>query len=115
MRSDGLMAQSRTLGGGAAVTRRSPRASLASRSRAPAASVPAVNSEKDNRWSAQDSWTVRSGWGWRAFLVMALMFLGAAIILAGNHMGTLAILWVVIAVGWFATSMWLWRQHSRRD
>lgn len=43
---------------------------------------------------------------------MALIFLGAAIILAGNHMGTLAILWVVIAIGWFGTSMWLWRQHS---
>jgi hypothetical protein len=35
------------------------------------------------------------------------------IILLGNHQTTLAALWGVIAAGWFITSMWLWRQHSR--
>jgi hypothetical protein len=72
-----------------------------------------VNSRRDDRWSAQDSWTVRSGWGWRAFLLMALMAVGAAIIFAGNHLGTLAIFWVIIAIGWFTAAMWLWRQHSK--
>jgi hypothetical protein len=70
-------------------------------------------SRDDDKWSPQDSRSVRSVWGWRAFLVMALVFLGVAIILAGNGAGTFAILWAVIAIGWFATSMWLWRQHSR--
>lgn len=100
------------------MARRGSRASLASRSRsaratAAPANVRTVSSGRDDRWSPQDSWTVRSGWGWRAFLLMALIFLGTAIILAGNHAGTLAVLWVVIAVGWFTAAMWLWRQHSK--
>jgi hypothetical protein len=45
--------------------------------------------------------------------MLSLMALGVALILPANHHGTLAIFWVVIAVGWFVTSMWLWRQHSR--
>jgi hypothetical protein len=70
-------------------------------------------SADDDKWSPQESRSVRSPWGWRAFLLMSLVFLGVAIILAGNGAGTFAILWVVIAIGWFAASMWLWRQHSR--
>jgi hypothetical protein len=60
-----------------------------------------------------ESWTVRSGWGWRAFFMMALVAIGVAIILAGNGAGTFGILWLVIAAGWFATSMWVWRKHTR--
>ena len=70
-------------------------------------------SRDDDKWSPEESRSVRSPWGWRAFLVMSFVFLGVAIILAGNGAGTFAILWVVIAIGWFSASMWLWRQHSR--
>lgn len=45
--------------------------------------------------------------------MLSLVAIGVAIILAGNGAGTLAILWLVIAAGWFATSMWLWRKHVR--
>jgi hypothetical protein len=56
---------------------------------------------------------VRTGWIWRGFLVLTLLAVGVAIIMEANHKATLAILWVVIAGGWFATAMWLWRLHSR--
>lgn len=69
--------------------------------------------EKDAQWSVQESRSVRNGWVWRGFLMLALLGIGVAIVLAGNHDGTLAALWLVIAAGWFATSMWLWRQHTR--
>jgi hypothetical protein len=65
------------------------------------------------KWNVQESRSVRSGWIWRAFLMLTLLAVGVAIIMEANRQGTLAILWVVIAAGWFATSMWLWRQHSR--
>src|SRR5579884_3757942 len=64
-------------------------------------------------WDVQESRSVRSGWVWRGFLMLALLGVGVAIIMAGNHQSTLAVLWLVIAAGWFATSMWLWRQHGR--
>jgi hypothetical protein len=35
------------------------------------------------------------------------------IILASSGKTTFAVLWGVIAVGWLAISMWLWRQHTR--
>jgi hypothetical protein len=44
---------------------------------------------------------------------MSFVALGIAIILFGNGLGTFGILWVVIALGWFGISMWLWRQHIR--
>jgi Na+/phosphate symporter len=56
---------------------------------------------------------VRSGWGWRAQLLLALIAIGAAIIFITNHLAVLAALWVVIGVGWFAIAMWLWRQHAK--
>jgi hypothetical protein len=67
----------------------------------------------EGRYDVSESWSVRSGWGWRTFFMLSLIAVGVAIILAGNHAGTLAILWLVIAAGWFATSMWLWRKHLR--
>ena len=67
----------------------------------------------NEKWEVQESRSVQNPWAWRGVLLIALMFLGVAIILNGNHHQTFAILWVVIAAGWFAASMWLWRQHSR--
>jgi hypothetical protein len=78
-----------------------------------AAPAPAAKPAKPEKWDVQESRSVRNAWVWRGFLMMALFALGVAIILNGNHHSTLAILWVVIGVGWFAIAMWLWRQHSR--
>lgn len=68
---------------------------------------------QSKEWAASESRSVRSGWVWRGFLMLTMLAVGVAIIMASNHHATLAILWVVIAVGWLATSMWLWRQHTR--
>ena len=65
------------------------------------------------RWDVSQSRSVRSGWAWRGMMVMSLLALGVAIILAGNHQATLGLLWVVIALGWFGVSMWMWRMHAR--
>lgn len=46
-------------------------------------------------------------------MLMSLVAIGIALILAGNGYGTFAILWGVIALGWFGVSMWLWRMHIR--
>ena len=70
---------------------------------------------KDNRYSVQDSRSVRSVWVWRGFLLMSLVALGVVIILAGNGKTGFAIAWGVIAAGWFAVAMWLWRQHTRMN
>jgi hypothetical protein len=67
----------------------------------------------DDRYSVQDSRSVRSVWVWRAFLFMSLIAAGITIILATNGKTTFAILWGVIAAGWFGVAMWLWYQHSR--
>ena len=67
----------------------------------------------NEKWDVQESRSVRNPWAWRGYFMVSLMFIGVAIILNGNHHQTFAILWVVIAAGWFAASMWLWRQHSR--
>jgi hypothetical protein len=69
--------------------------------------------QSTEKWEVQDSRSVRSGWIWRGFLMLTLLAVGVAIIMEANHHGTLAIMWGVIAAGWFAISMWLWRQHSR--
>ena len=67
----------------------------------------------EGRYSVQDSRSVRSVWGWRGMLLMSLIGIGAALVFAGNGLYTLAILWGVIAAGWFGISMWLWRMHSQ--
>jgi hypothetical protein len=67
----------------------------------------------NEKWDVQESRSVRTPWIWRGFLLLSLFGIGVAIILDGNHQRTFAILWLVISAGWFATSMWLWRQHSR--
>jgi hypothetical protein len=67
----------------------------------------------NEKWDVSQSRSVRSGWIWRGFLMLTLFGIGVAIVLDANHHGTLALLWLVISAGWLATSMWLWRQHSR--
>jgi hypothetical protein len=94
MRSNGMR-------GGAAATLRHPRTTL--------------RSVKDDRYSVPDSRSVRSVWVWRAFFMMSLVAIGVAIILLGNGATGFAIAWAVIACGWFAISMWLWRQHTRQE
>jgi hypothetical protein len=71
------------------------------------------NAMSSEPWDIQESRSVRTGWIWRGFLMLTLFAIGIAIIMLTTHHSTLAILWLVIAAGWFATSMWLWRQHSR--
>jgi hypothetical protein len=70
----------------------------------------AMSSEE---WDIKQSRSVRTGWIWRGFFVLSLFAIGVAITMEANHHATLAILWLVIGAGWLATSMWLWRQHSR--
>lgn len=68
---------------------------------------------RPEKWQVDESRSVRNGWVWRGFLLLSVIALGVALILDGNHQGTLALAWVVIALGWFGVSMWLWRRHSR--
>ena len=63
-------------------------------------------------YDVSESWSVRSGWGWRALFMMSLIAIGLAIALAAGGNRTFAILWLVIAAGWFAVSMWVWRKHT---
>jgi hypothetical protein len=67
----------------------------------------------EGRYDVGESWSVRSGWGWRALFMMSLIAIGLAIALAAGGNGSFAILWLVIAAGWFVTSMWVWRKHTR--
>jgi hypothetical protein len=59
--------------------------------------------------------SVQSVWVWRAFLLLALVALGLCIAFAYGGVLLYAVAWAVIAAGWFATSMWLWRQHLEWD
>lgn len=68
-----------------------------------------------DRYEVHQSRSVRSVWVWRAFLLMSLVALGIAILLAGNGATSFAILWGVIAAGWFGIAMWLWRMHSNME
>jgi hypothetical protein len=67
----------------------------------------------DERWEIRRSAQVRSVWVWRGFLLMSLVAAGIALILAGNGADTFAILWGVIAAGWFVIAMGLWRMHTK--
>ena len=59
--------------------------------------------------------SVASPWVWRGFLFLSLIAFGLCLLLFSGGRTLLAIAWVIIAVGWFAVSMWLWRQHLRLD
>jgi hypothetical protein len=78
---------------------------------APVPDAPVPN----DRWSVEDSRSVRSVWIWRGFLLMSLIAVGIVVIFASNGKTTLAALWGVIAAGWFGISMFLWKKHSELD
>lgn len=67
----------------------------------------------NEKWDVSESRSVRTGWIWRGFLVLSMFAVGIAITMQAYHHGSLAVLWLVIAAGWFAVSMWLWRKHSQ--
>lgn len=69
----------------------------------------------EDRYSVQDSRSVRSVWVWRGFLLMSLVAIGIVVIFATNGRTGLAAAWGVIAAGWFAIAMWLWHQHNKLD
>ena len=69
----------------------------------------------DDRWSVDESRSVKTVWVWRAFFLMSLVAVGIAIILATNGKTTFAALWGVIAAGWFGISMFLWKKHTDMD
>jgi hypothetical protein len=94
--------RSEAVRGGAAATRRRPRATL-------------QPVKDDSRFSLEESRFVRSAWVWRLFLMLSLVAIGAAIIFAGNGLTMDAILWGVIAVGWMAFAVGLWRKHAQFD
>ena len=68
-----------------------------------------------DRYDVNESRSVRSVWVWRGFLLMSLVAAGIAILLAGNGATTFAIMWGVLAAGWFAIAMWLWKMHSAME
>jgi hypothetical protein len=59
--------------------------------------------------------SVQSPWVWRGFLFMSLIAFGLFLnfVLAG--LVGFAVAWALIAAGWFAIAMWLWRKHVRDD
>jgi hypothetical protein len=59
--------------------------------------------------------SVESVWVWRAFFFMSLIALGLCISFVSGGELFFATAWGVIAAGWFAVSMWLWRKHLRDD
>lgn len=93
---------SKAVGGGTAATRRHPPATLRP-------------VKDDDRFSLEDSRFVRTVWVWRAFFLLSLVAVGVAIIFFGNHESLDGILWLVIAAGWFAFAMGLWRKHAQLD
>jgi hypothetical protein len=69
---------------------------------------------KEDRYSVQDSRSVRSPWVWRAFVIMALVAVGIDIALAGSGARAFYLVaWGIIAAGWMAIGLWLWRQHNK--
>ena len=57
--------------------------------------------------------SAQSVWVWRGFLLLALIALGLCLTLAIDGRTGFAAAWAVIAAGWFAISMVLWRRHLR--
>jgi hypothetical protein len=59
--------------------------------------------------------SVQSVWVWRGLLFMAIIALGIVIAAFQTGRTVFAVLWLVIALGWFSISMWLWRKHVLDD
>jgi hypothetical protein len=54
----------------------------------------------------------QSPWVWRGLFFMSLVALGLCLTVLTGHHYTFAILWGIIAAGWFTFSMYLWRRHT---
>lgn len=77
-----------------------------------------MNASGNAAWQSRlpdGSKSVQSVWVWRGFFFMSLIALGLCISFAESGLTFFAAAWGVIAVGWFALSMWLWRKHVRDD
>jgi len=77
-----------------------------------------MSATTDNRWRERlpdGSRSVQSVWVWRGFFFMSLIALGLFISFQSQGLHFYAAAWGVIAAGWFATSMWLWRRHVHDD
>jgi hypothetical protein len=59
--------------------------------------------------------SVQSVWVWRGFFFLSLIGLGFAISRFNVDQILYGWLWVVISLGWFGVSMYLWRQHVKWD
>jgi hypothetical protein len=59
--------------------------------------------------------SVQSVWVWRGFFFMSLIAVGLVISFADQGLRFYALMWAIIAVGWFGISMWLWRKHVQDD
>jgi hypothetical protein len=59
--------------------------------------------------------STQSPWVWRGFLFISLIAFGLCLNFAVGHQAFYAIAWGIITLGWFATSMWLWRRHTVFD
>ena len=71
---------------------------------------------KQSRFHLPDgSRSVQSPFVWRMFVFMSLIALGLGIFLLEVGTTTFAALWLVIALGWFAVGMVLWRRHIKDD
>ena len=59
--------------------------------------------------------SVQSPFVWRLFAFMSLIALGIFIMCLAGGEPVYAGCWALITVGWFTTSMWLWRKHIKAD
>jgi hypothetical protein len=59
--------------------------------------------------------SVQSPWVWRGFVFMSLIAFGLCISFVSGGLTVLAIAWAIIAAGWLAIGMWLWRKHVVDD
>jgi hypothetical protein len=73
--------------------------------------APAKTSEPKRFHLPDGSRSVQSPWVWRGLFLMSLIALGLCLTVLTGHHYTYAVLWGVIAAGWFGFSMYLWRQH----
>lgn len=55
--------------------------------------------------------SAQSPWVWRAFLFLSLVAFGLALSFLSEGRTGLAVAWLVITIGWFAISMWIWRRN----
>jgi hypothetical protein len=69
----------------------------------------------EGRYFVPNGGAARSAWAWRGFLAMSILALGVTIVLLGLGLDFFAILWLVIALGWFGVSLWRRRMDVQRS